>query len=92
MPYLYIFEFWYVTRCSPAVKIGKQSSKHLTHHIPPHTTSYTFSTYRRLLMWSEVLKVELLTLQTYFMTIDIWKKKLLISKNKEAYLHQSVCM
>ena len=45
-----------------------------THHIPPHTTSYTFSTYRRLLMRSEVLKVELLTLQTYFMTIDIWKK------------------
>ena len=80
--------FW----SSPAVKIGKQFSKHLGALIisPHHSTSYTFSTYRSFLMRSEALKVELLTLQTYFMTIDIWKKKLLISKNKEAYLHQSV--
>ena len=66
--HIWILVCYQVLTCS---EDWKTVFKHLTRHIPPHTTSYTFSTYGRLLMRSEVLRVELLTLQTYFMTIDI---------------------
>ena len=95
MHYLYIFEFWYVTSCLLVLTCSEDwktvfETSWSTHHIYPPSTSYTFSTYRRLIMRSEVLKGWTSHSLNLFCDDRYLEENLLISKNKEAFLCQSV--
>ena len=61
-------------------------------YISSPSTSYAFSTYRRLIMRSEVLKGWTSHSPNLFYDDRYLDENLLISKNKEAFLCQSVCM
>ena len=56
------------------------------------STAYAFSTYRRLIMRSEVIKGWTSHSPNLFYDDRYLEENLLISKNKEAFLRHSVCM